>query len=279
MTEQPINARPARRILAPAVALTVVLVACSVYANLSSAVTDRDGYAWFPPFEPGNNANHNDHLGAEYFNIATAMRAGEGFASPFREPTGPTAWMPPVLPTVLAGLLWLTGDDEVVVMTVVIFLQVYVLIMTGFLVLALTRATAGRLGAWTAAVVFALGVVCDFHQWFQMTHDCWLVLLAVNLLIAGLCWCRPLDGRRAAAWGLFGGLCALASPIVGFCWGALTSADALGRRTWKPLALALLAAGLTLTPWTVRNYVVFGRLIPVKSNAAYELYQSQCLQP
>jgi hypothetical protein len=34
-----------------------------------------------------------------------------------------------------------------------------------------------------------------------------------------------------------------------------------------------------VAPWMVRNYLVFGRWIPVKSNAAYELYQSQCLQP
>src|SRR6202040_1282334 len=53
----------------------------------------------------------------------------------------------------------------------------------------------------------------------------------------------------------------------------------VGHRTWARLALAVLVAGFTVTPWTVRNYLVFGRLIPVKSNLAYELYQSQCLQP
>src|SRR5205807_7814520 len=50
-------------------------------------------------------------------------------------------------------------------------------------------------------------------------------------------------------------------------------------RAWSKLLVTLLAAALTLAPWTIRNYLVFGRLIPVKSNAAYELYQSQCLQP
>jgi hypothetical protein len=43
--------------------------------------------------------------------------------------------------------------------------------------------------------------------------------------------------------------------------------------------VAVPVALLILAPWTVRNYLVFGRLIPVKSNLAYELYQSQCLQP
>jgi hypothetical protein len=40
----------------------------------------------------------------------------------------------------------------------------------------------------------------------------------------------------------------------------------------------LAAAALVLMPWTIRNYLVFGRFIPVKSNLAYEMYQSQCLQ-
>jgi hypothetical protein len=49
-------------------------------------------------------------------------------------------------------------------------------------------------------------------------------------------------------------------------------------RTWKRILVTLLAAALALTPWTLRNYLVFDRFIPVKSNLAYELFQSQCLQ-
>ena len=43
--------------------------------------------------------------------------------------------------------------------------------------------------------------------------------------------------------------------------------------------VAALVSMLTVSPWVVRNYLVFGRLLPVKSNAAYELYQAQCLVP
>src|SRR5207237_1396602 len=74
-------------------------------------------------------------------------------------------------------------------------------------------------------------------------------------------------------------ICSLINPIVGFTWGMLTLPVGWRRRDWPGLCIALVAAGLTLVPWTVRNYRVFGRPIPVKSNLAYELYQSQCLQP
>jgi len=44
------------------------------------------------------------------------------------------------------------------------------------------------------------------------------------------------------------------------------------------LAVAALFVGLTVSPWVLRNYQAFGRFVPVKSNLAFELYQSQCVQ-
>jgi hypothetical protein len=117
-------------------------------------------------------------------------------------------------------------------------------------------------------------------MWFQFTHDYWLVLLAVDLLLIGLCWFEPLGSKKAAAvWGVAGGTFAMINPIVALCWGVLTVALGCRRRAWSRLALAVLVSAITLAPWTVRNYLIFGRLIPVKSNLTYELYQSQCLIP
>ena len=103
----------------------------------------------------------------------------------------------------------------------------------------------------------------------------------MDLLIIGLVWFRPMNNwKSATGWGLVGGLFALVDPIVGLTWGVLTSMIAgRDRGSRFRLGCAIMAAGVTLMPWTVRNYLVFDRLIPVKSNIAYELYQSQCLQP
>jgi hypothetical protein len=260
-------------------AVALAVLACSTYANLAWLVTNPADYRFFPPFQPGVNANLNDHLGSEYFHIAKALVAGRGFADPFDRPTGPTAWMPPLLPAVLAGLLWLCGGDKGAVAFAVVFLQELVLVGTGALVVALVRRTCGRVGPGVAAAVFILALVWHFRLAFQFTHDCWLVLLALNLLIAGLAWGRPLGSAwRAAGWGAFGGLCALASPVVGFTWAVLSAVTAWRGRVRARAGLALLVAGLVVAPWVGRNYLVFGRLIPVKSNLAFELYQSQCLQ-
>jgi hypothetical protein len=266
--------------LVPAVLLAAGVLACAIYANLALAVKHKADYRFFPPFKRYVNANDNGHLGGEYFNMARSLVAGAGFAHPFDRPTGPTAWQPPVLPLILAGLLWACDGNRDAVMAVVVFLQVLILIGTGLLVLALARATTGRIALGVAAAVYFAALLFDFRLSFQTTHDYWLVLLAMDLLIAGLCWLRPLERwPTAAGWGVFGGLCTLINPIVGFSWGTLSLLTGLRGRVWPRLVLAATVAVLSLMPWAIRNYLVFGRFIPVKSNLAYELYQSQCLQP
>ena len=254
--------------------------ACSIYANLSFAVTDKANLKYFPPFRPYVNINGNRHLGGEYRQMARALAAGEGFSNPMDQPTGPTAWQPPILPLFMAALLWATDGDGDSVMAVVLFMQAYVLMGTGLLVLILVRRTTRRIGPFAATFVFVASLILDFRIWFQLTHDSWLVLLAIDLLIAGLCLIDPFHGwKSAAGWGLFGGFCAMTSPIVGFAWAVSTCVAATRRRVGSRLVIALLFAGLALAPWTIRNYLVFGRFIPMKSNLAFELYQSQCLQP
>src|SRR5262245_145936 len=166
--------------LAAAIALTAAVVACSVYANLSFTVTRPADYRFFPPFERGVNANENRHLGAltEYARIGQSLVKGKGFADPFGQATGPTAWIPPVLPTLLAGLLWLSDCNDSFILWSVVVAQVLVLVGTGLLVLALARKTTCRIGPGVAAAVYLAGLLCHFRLAFQWTHDCWLVLLA-----------------------------------------------------------------------------------------------------
>jgi hypothetical protein len=266
--------------LLAAVFLIVVVFGCSIYANLSFAVKNRSNFRYFPPFKPFVDQNNNRHLGAEYFSIARSIVAGQGFSSPFQEKTGPTAWMPPILPGILAFLLWITGGDRDAVMAVMIFFQVYILVATGMLVLVLVwQTTQRRLAVWFASLVFVGGLTYEFRMCFQIIHDSGIVMLALTLVIAGFCWLNPV--RRwivAAGWGMLGGITALVNPIVALAWGVLTLIESVRQRAWSQLGIAVLASVVMLMPWTVRNYLVFGRLMPVKSNLAYELYQSQCLQ-
>jgi hypothetical protein len=223
-----------------------------------------------------NNLSAN--LRSENFNIARSLVAGQGYSNAIGEPSGPTAWSAPGYPVIQASLLWAGEGDRRFVIAGIVVLHVVVLCGTAFLVLALTRQTS-KIGTVAAGVLFLLALCFHFSYWFQVAQDCWLMLLTFDLLVAGICWLSPVDSRpRAALWGLFGGLSALVNPSIGFAWGVLTLVLGCRRRHWSHAALALVFAGLALAPWAIRNYLVFGRLIPIKSNVAYELYQSQCLQ-
>ncbi|MBN9518095.1 hypothetical protein J0H58_06195 [bacterium] len=267
------------RITLPFAFVTVVVVGCTVWADaVKYVVTDPADYAYFPPFVPNENRLTTHHLGAEYLEISFALRAGRGFADPFKEESGPTAWMPPVLPFFQAAVLWASDDDFIVLKYVVITLQMLTLVFTGWLVLAGAARVARTRGAvWVAAAAYVALLAHDFRHAFQTTHDTWLIMLALDVLALGFALLpeRPAGWRAAAGWGAVGGGVALCGPVLGLVWAVLTALRWPGE--WRRWAVAVTAAGGIMLPWAVRNAVVFGRLVPVKSNAFYELYQAQCL--
>ena len=220
------------------------------------------------------------NLHGEYFNIAKALHAGRGFADPFGAPTGPTAWQGPLLPCLEAMVLWLCDGSPSAVVRVLAVLHASVLTLTGLLVIVVARQTSGRAGGIGAAIAFAAAMVCHWRLLcFELPSDPWLNLLFLDLFSAGLLWLRPLERwPKAMGWGLLGGIGTLANPTLGVVWAVLTVAIAIRKRAWRPFAVAACVAGLTVAPWMVRNYLVFGRVVPVKSNLGYEFFQAQCLQ-
>ena len=269
---------PRQRILLPFLASCFVLTFCMAWADASKyLVDDRADYQYFPPFEKSKDRLMTDHLGAEYLSIAFALRDGRGFSDPFKIESGPTAWMPPILPYLQAAILWLADDDLVVLKYVVLVFQLLAYVFTAWVVLAATsRAFAPRRRCWVATLVIVMFFAKDFHTAFQLTHDPWLIIGMMNLLFVGFAL-LPDEPRRVTpvAWGGLGGVAALAGPVLGLVWFVLTVVR--WPRAWKRWLVGVAAAAVVMTPWVVRNYVVFHRLIPVKSNLFYELHQSQCL--
>lgn len=262
-----------RSYFVPLLLLSTLVFAFSIWANLSWEIQDPSWFVFFPPFESGVDRNMNHHLGAEYLNIAQAIVKGRGFSDPFQAETGPTAWMPPILCCIEAFFLWIFAGDLDLVMNAMIVLQNISLITTFWIIFTLL----GQVSRPWIAAVLGLQLVMQFRYAFQMTHDCGFLMLIMTGLIAGLCLGNPFGStKRATLWGLFGGVASLSSPVIGFLWLLLSGIKGFGR--WYYLFLSVAIMTLVLTPWTVRNYLVFGKFIPVKSNLAYELYQTQCLQ-
>src|ERR1700689_259106 len=84
--------------------------ATSIWLILAVALLLRVGFLW--------NYQHTHLRQAvsvlpflfESGNIAHSLAAGNGFSSPFRVDTGPTAWLPPIYPLLLAGIFRTFGS-------------------------------------------------------------------------------------------------------------------------------------------------------------------------
>ena len=135
--------------------------------------------------------------------------------------------MPPVLPYVQAALYKLTDFNSAAVIEIVLGIQALSIMSIGMIVLHEAR----RLGVtFLGYTVFMVGLCANFSQFFQITHDVWLLTLVVNLLWLGLVnyWHPEAGYSRAVVWGIFGGFAALCSPIVGLSWAVLTTMRSFG---------------------------------------------------
>jgi hypothetical protein len=221
----------------------------------------------------------NAHLGAEYYNIGSAIADGRGFSDPFVVSSGPTAWMPPLLVWIQAGLIRLFDGDRYWVMLAVVALKTSLLAACGA---AIVRHGWHRSDGWIAFGVFAAFLFSEFHACFGFTHDGWLILAGVTATLFGLTRIDALADAdqltigKAIAWGALGGLIALSSPVAGFTWAVGTSLC-----LWRRAPLSLVVAGVisivVVTPWAIRNKVVLGRFVPIKSNVFFEFDQSLAL--
>jgi hypothetical protein len=159
--------------------LVVFVFGLSLYANSVFFVSDEESFRFFPPFLPGVDALSNAHLGAEYYLIARALVEGEGFSNPFAADTGPTAWMAPLYPALLAVLIRLVGSQTLAaedyfagigsedfwVVTAVIALKNLVLVLTGLTIYHTAKRSKTRLGPNLALFLYACWI-CSQFWWF-----------------------------------------------------------------------------------------------------------------
>ncbi len=272
-----LHERPPHSYRWPLAVMSGVIVLVTIYANLQHRITNHDQSKYFPPFVAGWNRLKTDHLGAEYFHIAKALAKGHGFADPFGERSGPTAWMPPVLPVIQASLLWLFGDRGTI--QVVVMFQALALALTGGLVLLAARTVYGHRSDWFVVPAYIVMLMLDFELAFQITHDGWFLhLMLAGMLIRTNRLRVDRSFRQTIIWGVTCGLSTLAAPVAGAVWVAITAFYWASIRR-KLLIVGAISATGVLLPWTVRNYLVFDQFVPIKSNLMFDLYQSQCLTP
>jgi 4-amino-4-deoxy-L-arabinose transferase-like glycosyltransferase len=228
-------------------------------------------------------------FGYEMGRIARALATGYGFADPFHGDTGPTAWVPPLYPWILAGVFKLTGVYTALSAWIILAFDCVLNALMIPLIWEIALRCFKRKVAWWSAWIWALYPAAMQYavRWiWEMTLTTllftWALALALRMRHIG----EPSDADKPApsakAWALFGlvwGLIALSDPALCLFLPVCGIWILLGvprSAVWPRQILSATLAALVfigcLAPWTVRNFRVFDHFVPLRANFGVELY-------
>jgi 4-amino-4-deoxy-L-arabinose transferase-like glycosyltransferase len=209
--------------------------------------------------------------------IAWALVSGFGYSSPWPDtPLAPTAQQPPVYPFIVAGIFKLAGAYTYRSLLIAVGLNAVLSSLTAVMVLRLGKREFGSLAGVLAAWVWA----CWMYE-AAVAVRLWESSLSTLLLMLALLMLPKLKTKPSAPlWLFFGVLAAVAVltnttllSVFPFFWIWLWISYRQRKQSCGRLLLASVGIFLlTLLPWTIRNYEVFHRLMPIRDNLGLELW-------
>ena len=211
--------------------------------------------------------------GIEPLGIAKSLLAGHGFSSPFELPTGPTAFLTPVYPLMLAGIEKIFGvaskSSAWAILTMQCVFSAATAAVVYYLGLELFDRRVAQRAAWMWAL-FPYAVILP-------TNIIWESCLSALIMVTGLLlFARTVRSQSLLHWAACGAYFSFAClvnaafllllPIL-LLWLLLRTSEYRRRTVW--CAAVFIAC---LLPWTVRNYMVFNKVIPLRDNFSLELW-------
>jgi 4-amino-4-deoxy-L-arabinose transferase-like glycosyltransferase len=205
----------------------------------------------------------------DYFRTAIALYQDGTFIDP-----NPVWIRVPLFPLIAAGFFHFFGPN----ISVVNLFQIALSVANAYLVFLLGKWTFGRRAGLIAAFLFAVfPPLATYPSTFFMTEPIFAFLMTLMLVLVMLAL-RTKSYSLAAVCGLLLGLACLTRP------SAIVFAPVIAgwliyfrRRDWKPalmsVVLAAIVALVVITPWTIRNYQAFGRVIFLDNIGAYNLWR------
>jgi len=209
--------------------------------------------------------------------IGRALATGRGFSDPFGTGAGPTAWEPPVYPSLIGGVFKLFGVYSLASAWILLGINSLFSALTCIPIYFIARRMAGekvaRWSAWTWALLP--------YAWYWAIHWVWdttITPFVLSLIILTSMKLEAWEGVKGWIWfGLLWGFAVLLNPslvaFLPFCgiwvWHRRRKQP---MRSLGGIALASVLFILCVAPWLVRNYRTFGLFIFVRDNLAQELW-------
>lgn len=226
-------------------------------------------------------------FGWEMGRVARALVTGHGYADPFRGHTGPTAWIAPLYPLLLAGVFKLLGVYSVQSAWVMLTLNSLFSALTALAVWEIgARCFDLRVALWSAWIWALYPAAMQYAVRWVWEMSLTTMLFAFVLVLA--LRMRNIGGeardarkamtiRRWLGFGLLWGLIGLSNPTLLIFLPAcglwvLAGAGRLWLRQVGPVIASALVCAACLAPWTARNWLAFGQFVPMRGNFGAEIY-------
>jgi hypothetical protein len=226
--------------------------------------------------------------GGEYGNVGMALAQGRGFSDPFSINSGATAWVSPLLPVIIGIIFYITGLK---ITTTFWILHLIKIISLGLGVGLIWAVMQKSIRGFASVCYLWMGFLFYIHnsELLDVFHDQWLIFLIISL--AFWAWYK-----RASFSGQV--VLIIAFAAAAFCnlilWLALLIVmlifngkdikhssefykDRLKNKFFarNSFWIAVSISLVLITGWTVRNWIQLEMFAPIKSNAGYEIFQTQ----
>lgn len=205
--------------------------------------------------------------------LATSLLHHQGYSSPFGVPTGPTAFIAPGYPTLIAGIFAVFGIDTFASALVIMGMHIALSLVTIWLIMHVAEKAFDRRTATLAGAFWAVSLPLIFiPEIFWETSFSAACIIGAIVLALYLC-----KSPNVKAWVGFGACCAvmaLINPALLFSLIAILGWLAWQSRpqSWRRPLLALVTLLLVFSPWPIRNAYRFHAFIPLRSTVGFELW-------
>ncbi|MGA9570263.1 MAG: glycosyltransferase family 39 protein [Candidatus Acidiferrales bacterium] len=254
--------------------------ATSLWLIMLVALALRLGYMWqFQNIHPRQGVSVIPFL-FESGNIAHSLATGHGFSSPFRVDTGPTAWMTPLFPLLLAGIFRAFGAYTFHAWAATVLVNISCCTLACIPIYFAAKRIGGiALAAGTAWLwaIFPNAILMPVESMWDASIS---ALLVATILWATLALAESAESQRLRNWcgyGLLWGVTLMFNATLGglFPFLALWLAYRAHQqnRAWlKNAVAAVMIIILCCVPWTIRNYHVFHQFVPLRSVLGLQLW-------
>jgi len=206
--------------------------------------------------------------------FADSILAGHGMSSPFGGETGPSAFLAPGYPALVALLFHVFGAYSNGAAMALLLLHMLAAMLTVLVVMLIAQRAFGTRMAMVAGMLCA---VSPPMVWLPVLfwESCLSTLLLIGFLALAL---RIAVQPRMTLWlsmGVLGAAAMLINPSLTLALVSMalwTAWQCRGSSIRGPVAAAILWM-ILFAPWPIRNARVMHAFVPLRDNMGYELWQ------